>query len=300
MSQQGIVHRQSLILEKIKQNQFTPMADILDFLNRHGFEHAQRTIERDIRKLREEFGVEITSDKYNRGYYIDKEKSADFESLLNFMELSVTAELFGGKLGKINKNIQHISFDKKGDLKGITHLNPLLKAIREHRKITFRHTNFHINKSRLYTIKPYLLRQYQNRWYIIGIIANLIEFKTFGIDRISDLTVQTNTFIPNPKLNPLDDFDQIVGLTYSYGKREKVILSFTATQGKYIQALPIHPSQKELVNNETEYRISLNLIPNYELSQQILMYGDTVKVIEPQHLVDDIKTHLKRAYENYQ
>ena len=184
-------------------------------------------------------------------------------------------------------------------MRGINQLKPLLKAIKEHRKIGFSHYNFHSKKTRNYTIKPYLLREYQSRWYVVGLIGPLKEFRTFGIDRIGNLKINADTFTPNPDLNPLDDFSHIIGLTYSLGKREKVVLSFTPTQGKYIKSLPLHASQKELINNQEEYRIELDIIPNFEFQQQVLLHGDAVRVLAPDSLVEEIKGRIDRMQERY-
>ena len=138
------------------------------------------------------------------------------------------------------------------------------------------------------------------RWYVVGLIGSLPEFRTFGIDRIDDLEVKTEMFKRDDDLYPVRAFKHIIGLTYSLGKREKVILSFTPTQGKYIKSLPLHSSQKELIDSEEEYRIELDIIPNFEFQQRILLHGDTVKVLEPESLVQEIKQRLKSAYERYE
>jgi len=94
-------------------------------------------------------------------------------------------------------------------------------------------------------------------------------------------------------------FEKTIGLVYSLNTSQNVILSFTPTQGKYIKTLPLHTSQKVLVDNKAEFRISITVIPNYELTQLILKHGDTVKVIEPEWLVDEIKESLKRTISKY-
>ena len=94
-------------------------------------------------------------------------------------------------------------------------------------------------------------------------------------------------------------FNKTIGLVYSENTVQTIVLSFTPTQGKYIKTLPLHPTQKILIDDESECRISLEIIPNYELTQQILKYGVTVKVIEPQWLADEIKEILKRTFEKY-
>jgi len=67
-------------------------------------------------------------------------------------------------------------------------------------------------------------------------------------------------------------------------KPEKVVLSFTAVQGKYIQSLPLHHTQKENAINENEYRIELMVHPSYDFVMELMSLGNQVKVLEPQSL----------------
>jgi len=64
--------------------------------------------------------------------------------------------------------------------------------------------------------------------------------------------------------------------------------------------LPLHTPQKIIIDNDTESRISITVIPNLELTRVILKHGDTVKVIDPEWLVDEIKGNLIRAIEKYE
>jgi predicted DNA-binding transcriptional regulator YafY len=144
-----------------------------------------------------------------------------------------------------------------------------------------------------------LLKEYQNRWYVVGIIGGFNEFRTFGIDRIENLEIKTETFKPDKKMNPIEMFNKTIGLVYSENTPQTIVLSFTPTQGKYVKTLPLHSSQRILIDDEYECRISLEVVPNYELIQQILKHGETVNVVEPQWLKDEIKEILKRTLEKY-
>lgn len=299
MSKHGTIRRYTLEIEKISRGQFPSFQEIKDYLFEHGFEIGDRTIQRDIEQIRFEFGIEIKYDRDKNGYYIDYENSLNTESFFRFLEIVNTAELLTESLLESKDSLKHISFDTGGGLKGIENLRPLLKAIKDNRKISFTHFNFRTEKSRKYTLKPYLLKEYQNRWYVVGIIGGIGEFRTFGIDRIENLEVKTETFKADKKLNPIEMFNKTIGLVYSESTIQTIVLSFTPTQGKYIKTLPLHPTQKILIDNESECRISLEIIPNYELTQQILKYGVTVKVIEPQWLIDEIKEILKRTLNKY-
>jgi predicted DNA-binding transcriptional regulator YafY len=187
MSRQGTIRRYTLIIEKINSGQYPSFQTIQDYLDDFGFSLSKRTIERDIAAIRNEFGIEITFNQYKEGFYIDEENSINMESFLRFLEIVNTAELLTQSLADSKETLDYISFDKGGGLKGIEYLKPLLKAIKEHRKIKFRHFSFQTEKSRKYTMKPYLLKEYQNRWYVVGIVPGINELRTIGLDRIKDL-----------------------------------------------------------------------------------------------------------------
>jgi predicted DNA-binding transcriptional regulator YafY len=283
MSTQGTIHRYSLIIEKLERNQYPDLKELHDFIFEMGFENSQRTLQRDIKALKEEFGVWIELDKSRGGYYIDHELSDDFETLVKLFNLNISSQLFGDLI-KNKELLPYIDFEHSGQLHGINLLKPLTLAVKEHRYISFRHFNFHKGKTRKYNIKPYLLKEYQGRWYVIGLIANQKEFRTFGVDRIQDLEIQSRTFEYHEELNPKENFRHTIGLTYSLAKPIRVVLSFTPAQGQYVKHLPLHSSQKELIDNTEEYRIELFVVPNFELQQRIWSYGPLVKVLEPEGL----------------
>ncbi|MFO7879184.1 MAG: WYL domain-containing protein, partial [Bacteroidales bacterium] len=286
MSKHGTIRRYTLIIEKIQRGQFPSFREIRDYLHEHAFEVGDRTIQRDIEQIRFEFGLEISYDRSKNGYYIDYEGSLNVESFFRFLEIVNTAELLTESLAESKDSLQHIAFDTGGGLRGIENIKPLLRAIKENHEVTFTHHSFQTEKSRRYRLKPYLLKEYLNRWYIVGVVAGFNQVRTFGVDRIENLHVETRTFTPDKQLNPSQRFSETIGLVYSEHPVENVILSFSPIQGKYIKTLPMHSSQTVLIDNDDECRISLRVSPNFELRQQILKHGDAVKVIEPQWLAD--------------
>ena len=299
MSREGTIRRYTLIIEKIKRNQFPSFKEIQTYLEDIGFGVSKRTIERDIEAIRNEFGMEITFNRSKEGYYIDEEKSINIESFVRFLEIVNTAELLTDSLAESKEILEYISFDKGGGLRGIELLNPLLKAIKERRKIKFQHFSYQSEKIKSYSMKPYLLKEYQNRWYVIGIVKGINETRTFGLDRVSELEVLDEVFVPSPKVNPIQNFADAIGVVYSMDKKQKVVLSFTPSQGHYVKSLPLHPSQKVIIDDEKECRVELSIVTNYELLQQILMHHGHVKVLEPTSLIEKVKLHLQNALNQY-
>lgn len=300
MSNYATIRRYSLIIEKVGNNQFATFNEIKNYLLRHDFNVSDRTLQRDIKQLRYEFGIEIQYNRFKNGYFINEDLSLDLESFVRFFEIVNTADLLIESLKESKDTLDYISFEAQGSLKGIENLKPLLFAIKNQRIINFAHENFYEKTHSTHKVKPYLLKEYQNRWYLIGTIKPTDEFRTFGIDRISNLVVSETTFKPNSKKKASKLFEHTIGLTYSLGEVEDVVLSFTALQGKYIKTLPLHSSQRILMDNEKELQIKLKIIPNFEFQQQLLKLGDNVKVLQPQWLADEIKTVLTNTLKQYE
>ena len=301
MSQQATIKRYSLILEKIRSNQKPTFDEIQTFLDDNGFEISKRTLQRDIEQIRNEFGVEILYSKQTNGYEIDEVHSLHVDSFLNFLDLVTTAGILADSLREAKNSLQYISFDGSEKLQGVFHLSVLLQAIRFNRMVGFSYKKFYDEEEKKHQLKPYFLKSYQNRWYLMGKFETTDDYRTFGLDRITNLKMTTEKFIRSKKENPEELFSNIIGLNYANGNGvEEVILSFTPFQGKYVKTLPLHHSQKILVDTDEELRISLHVIPNFELTQKILMQANQVKVISPELYREEIMGIIKRMLKKHQ
>lgn len=299
MSKHGMIKRYTLIIEKINLGQYPTFQMLKDYLYDYGFELSDRTLQRDIEQIRFEFGIEIKYNRYRRGYYIDKEQSFNTEGFFRFLEVANTAELLRESLIENKSSLSYISYGSAGRLKGISNLQPLLKAIKEHRKVSFTHFNFQKRKLKEHTLKPYLLREYLNRWYVVGVVSNQEKIKTFGVERIEDLELKAEKFKPQKDLDIHQMFEEIIGVVHTGEKPVKIILSFPSTQGHYAKTLPLHCSQEILIDDEQEFRIAITVVSNYELVQEILKHGNTIKVLEPKWLVDEVKETLRKMLGKY-
>jgi predicted DNA-binding transcriptional regulator YafY len=80
---------------------------------------------------------------------------------------------------------------------------------------------------------------------------------------------------------------------------QKIILSFSKKQENYIKSLALHHSQKELINNENEYRIELFLQPTYDFVMELLSIGAEVKILEPESLKNELIEKLEATLNRY-
>lgn len=143
-----------------------------------------------------------------------------------------------------------------------------------------------------YQVEPYLVAEYRNRWYLLGWDLEADKLKTFGLDRMATIALTDRLIKGDSGFDYKNLFQHTYGITCLAEEPQRVILSFTPKQGKYLKSLPLHPSQQILKDDSTEFRIELYVIINYELKKEILSYGDSVKVVAPAMLQKDIIKQL--------
>lgn len=188
-----------------------------------------------------------------------------------------------------------IHLDAPPQYKGIEWIPEIAEAIRNREILRIRYQSFERKEAKEYRIEPYHLREYNNRFYIFAksIKGENPGLRTFGLDRIIDIW-PTYEYFDEKNFDEASYFKNAIGITVPNEKPQKIILSFTPKQGKYLKAQPLHHSQKILKDNDKECRIELYLIINYELLMVLLSYGAKVKVIQPKSLA---KMILKEAEE---
>lgn len=201
----------------------------------------------------------------------------------------------GAKISETQNAI--IEFDSNVYLKGIEHLSPLYNAILYKKTLVIKYKPFETEKAENFTIHPYYLKQYNNRWFLFGYYSDLYKDDwTLALDRIISIKEKKGIYRPNEDINWEDYFDDIIGVTKPYDKKpEKIVLHFYGKTGHYIQTKPLHGSQiSKWISPET-LEVKLDLIINYELERLILSYADTVNIISPKSLQKSLISRLKSA-----
>lgn len=199
---------------------------------------------------------------------------------------------------KVSENQRTIlSFDSNVDLRGIDRFKELFNYIIHEQpiKVTyepFGKTSFEAE------IHPYYLKQYNNRWFILGFNPEYKDISVFALDRIKNIDSLSVDFIPDTLIeDPLDYFFDVIGTTIpNNGKVEEVVLKFSPKRFQYVSAKPIHHTQK---TDDLNQIVTIKVIPNKELEAIILGFGKDVEVLEPEHLRTEIIEIMKESCKNY-
>jgi len=180
------------------------------------------------------------------------------------------------------RNDEIIGFEQNVDLKGLNYFGELFNAILHKKVLKIKYKSFKRNEVIEQTIHPWFLKQYNNRWFLFGKNQEYQGITNLALDRIEGEILPVNqTYVENSEIDFNDYFEDIIGVTKPVGKQaEKVKLWFSTAQAPYIHTKPLHGTQKEKWD-ESGLTITIEVIPNVELEQLILRYGEHCKVLEP-------------------
>lgn len=149
-----------------------------------------------------------------------------------------------------------------------------------------------------WTIHPYYLKQYNNRWFLFGYNPEFDDLSIVPLDRIELISNSEQPFIENSIYNFGTYFNNIIGVSKEKGRCvEHIRLRFSSDRFPYVVSKPIHHSQK--IENEKERIITLNVIPNKELVSELIWFRDDVEVLSPDFLREEIKEEIANMYKKY-
>ncbi len=149
-------------------------------------------------------------------------------------------------------------------------------------------------------VSPYLLKEYNNRWFLFGFNHKDEYIQNLALDRIREIRKSLKSFERVQQFNPGVYFNDIVGVTLpENGKVTRILIKAFGKQAKYIETKPLHKSQRVHKRKKNSIVFAYDLIPNFELESKILAYANLVKVIKPIDLRDKIAARLIAAAIGY-
>jgi len=149
-------------------------------------------------------------------------------------------------------------------------------------------------------LHPYYLKQYWRRWYLMAMKEGGENIEAFSLDRMDSVIVNKEVKYKATKTSFKKYFEHLVGVTVPQEpKVEHIELWADSTLFPYLISSPIHKSQKIVVNEEGNYSLTLDVMINYELIQELMFYGDRLVVTSPAYLRDHMIERLEWCKESY-
>lgn len=149
-------------------------------------------------------------------------------------------------------------------------------------------------------VEPYAVKEFRNRWYLLANERDGKDFllKTLGLDRISNFELSNSSF-KRQEVDIETLFENSFGIISTlHEKTTKIALSFEPWQGMFVKSLPIHHSQKILLDNQDELKVELTLVPTYDFYQELLTHAERILSIEPKFVRDEYVSFLQKGIDN--
>lgn len=282
-------------------------------------------LNKDFAEMRSSFGAPIAYSKTHKGYYYtqpdfsikefpltnDEIEALDFSTALLY-QLKGT-KLFDQFENAINKLIEGYRISKvlgKSERQLLQVEEPtkylekpwlelLLHAAVEKNalKITYQAYG---KESKLHIFSTYLLKEYRNRWYVVGFSDRASDIIILALDRIIEIEKSAEKYISTEDFIPEDYFRFSFGITQiSDAKPENIELVFSKSQANYINSQPLHQSQKLIEENVNSIVYGYQVYITQELIMTILSFGSQVTVKKPAKLKKLISQEILKMVNHY-
>ena len=294
-----------------------------DKLEEYGYDPvSKRTIQEDLKFMKSErgWGIELKSGITYGDYKLYHYADPDY-SIMNMPMTQAESDLLAEAMAMLGRfrvmpnntwlesalRMMQVKFNVDCDttiakpaqndrLKGLDWFEPLFEACRKRLIVTMKYNRFdRLDKEpEQRVVKPYQMRQYNNRWYLVGQEdAKLprLPMVVIPIDRIVDLTIET---LEEKKARekeggrykvPTDMqieawYKDIIGVSrLPEGEPQPVRVKAWGLAAHYLETKPLHWSQ-EVQEGEGFKEFKWNVIPNEELVQALIVYADQIEILE--------------------
>ena len=168
------------------------------------------------------------------------------------------------------------------------------------------------DEHRSVVVHPYMLREYNHRWYLICAADNTGKILNFALDRIERVEP-----LPGRAYRPYDGdlgerFEDIIGVTLYDDCPLQTIVFWVSDRSKdYVATKPIHESQKHYRGDkEAEMRrqyptleggafFTIDCIENYELIRELTSFGADLVVLSPEEVRRSVIQRIEEMYQVY-
>lgn len=290
---------------------------------------SKRTVQADIEVMRSgKLGYEAPIVVLDRKFYTYSNKDftitnipLDAQDLAVLMEASALLKQFKGLSNSADLNVMItkledkiylqrtqsapvIDFERNDDLTGLHWIETLRSYVVERKCVSVTYKSFRAKESATYPFSPYLLKEYRNRWFVLG-TAHIrgTPLYMLALDRIEDLAAprdETIPFIENSEVDVTTYFKDVIGVTRSLKDvPTKVVFTINAENAPYLITKPMHSSQQIIESEGPDVMFSINVILNFELERELLGHGDSIEVLRPRILRKRIGESTTKAAKKY-
>ena len=244
--------------------------------------------------VEEIFGIAIGCDRSTNRYRIDQAESAvDKRDAVDYLINTFTVNSLL-TLGKERLSGRVAVEDVPSGQRWLT---VAMQAMLDNAVLRIVYRKYLSAESEQRTIRPYAVKEFAKRWYLVAYSEEASALRTYALDRIRALERTGESFRP-PKDFDVDRlFQDSYGIYLPEGETPVLVkLRATERESAYLQDLPLHPSQICIGPG----LFALRLIPNPNFIMELCARADRLEVLEPESLRQQVRQTLNQALQQYE
>lgn len=258
--------------------------------------YSRRTFNNHRDAVEEVFGIRIECNRSTNRYFVAysddvSDENAETAWLINTFTvnnmLSLGKERLSGRV-----SVEDIPSGHK-------HLTCIMEAMTEGNEIVIEYLKYTSSQADIYTLRPYAVKEFAKRWYIVAYCIERKALRVYGLDRIRSLKVTEGRFEMEKGFDVDSLFATSFGIYLPEGPGQTITFKTNTTEAKYLRDLPIHSSQKEIESDGESVLFSIFVCPNKNLIMEFCKYGSKVEVISPASVREEIASELAKAASLY-
>ncbi len=287
---------------------------------------SKRTVQLDLQMMRsDKLGYNAPIEVYERKYYRYADPdfsitdvplnesdmqilSESVEMLRQFKDFSLFADL-GGIIQRLEDKVHTektqqsaiIHLDKNENLKGLEHLDSIYQAILKRIVLKMTYRSFTARQANSFIFHPYILKEFNNRWFVVGRRDQQSSIITLALDRIEKIGFDLATEYTNGGFDAQSYYKDTYGVTVKTDKELlDIILKVDRQNAPYVLTKPFHHSQEFIERNEDgSIIVQIKVHHNFEIERLLLGFGPSIEVISPNSLRRKFKWLLRKALVQY-
>ena len=213
----------------------------------------------------------------------------------------------------IKSDRQIISFTKN-PLEDSSLFGELFTAISQKQVIELHyHTFADLDNVKLVVVHPYLLKEYNRRWYLIAAANDTGKLLNFRLDQIDKFKPLSSIRYKAYKGDLNERFVDIIGVSLYDDRPVQTILFWVSDASKgYVETKPLHESQRHYRGEKEEALrqqypmfkggafFSIDCIENYELIRELTSFGKDLIVLSPNDIQNKVRERVREMFNKYQ
>lgn len=300
MAKETFISRYILIIRRLEKGPatFRHISEYLSMASEaqdRNFDISIRTLQRDIRDIREQFGIEIANERHGEKRYYIRSRPENDNTGYRLLEACQMHQA----IQETEPFRKVLYFDDRKPI-GLEYINGLVFACAHRKIIEFTYHTYWNDNMSLRTVHPLALRQALGRWYLVAVDTKDLRLKTFGLDRIDDLDISKTSFTEKYNYDISGIFRNALGVFHDSSQQpQKVVLAVEREQACYLQSYPIHHSQVIVKKQDDEVIVEFHVQVTEDLLMEIMKMGAKVLVLRPAGLRKRIMKEIRELREQY-